>query len=135
MIMIQSLKICSISFHLECFYDEYIDFVMNEPTSAEVDVGAVDWKENIRQECIDVVINNDTNDDNLLESDEEEEVCGTDFDPPVTISASEALSLPDQVHDFASRVGAAIENVIRIVGKLQLNDLKQKSINHYFSKK
>ena len=28
-----------------------------------------------------------------------------------------------------------IENVIRIVEKLKLNDLKQKSINEYFSKK
>ena len=50
-------------------FDEYIDFDNSVPTSEEVDVSAVDWRETLRQECIDAVISENTVDNDDLDSE------------------------------------------------------------------
>ena len=83
---------------LACSFDAYIDFDNQVPTSEEVDVSLIDWRQALREELFDAVVNADTESKN---SDSEGDVCDRTRTPPITISAKEAMNLLDQVRDFA----------------------------------
>ena len=114
----------------ECYLDEYIDFDNNIPTSEEIDTCAVDWRENLRQECIDAVVDKTSPATDDLSHDDDDDVLVDIVSPPV-ISAKEALGLLDKVQQFAlansdETLVSSIHKSIEIVQKMKLTHSKQK---------
>ena len=54
---------------MNCSSDEYIEADNNLATSEVVDVSAVDWRETLRQECLEEVTNVETINSDLEDED------------------------------------------------------------------
>ena len=84
----------------DCSVDEYLDADNSAATCAEVDANKVDWRETLRQECVDEVVNGkeETIDSDLDDEDDANESSSSD----ATVTAKEALHLLDKVQLFVA---------------------------------
>ena len=77
--------------------DQYIEADNNLASSEEVDVSAVDWRETLRQDCLEEVTNAETINSDLEDKDDTHETSSSNV-----ITAKEALYLFERVYLFAT---------------------------------
>ena len=123
----------------DCSLDEYINLDNNITTSEERDTSAVDWIENLRQECIDAVVDKTSSTTDDLSGNDDDSVI-VDMDSPHVISAKLALELSDKEQQFEQANSdetllTSIHKSIEIVEKMNLANLKQRNITDFFQKK
>ena len=123
----------------DCSLDGYINLDNNITTSEETDTSAVDWMENLRQECIDSVVDKTSSTIDDLSGNDDDSVI-VDMDSPPVISAKVALELLDKVQQFAQANSdetllTSIHKSIEIVEKTTLANSKQRNITDFFQKK
>ena len=82
-----------------CSIVEYVEVYNTLATSEEVDVSKIDWREKLRNECIEKVLNVETVNSDLEDEDEDESQEST---LSSIITPKEAFSLLDKVHLFAT---------------------------------
>ena len=124
---------------VDCSVDEYLDADNSTVTSEEVDVNRVDWRETLRQECVDEVVysTEETNDSDLDDEDDANESSS----PDATVTAKEALFLLDKVQLFVAcnaeqgSLQNAVADVIRMVEDISISSNKQSSITDFYKKK
>ena len=108
-------------------------------TCEEVDANKVDWRDTLRQECVDEVVNGkeETIDSDLEDEDDANESSSSD----ATVTAKEALYLPDKVQVFAAyndeqgSLQKAVADIISMVEDFSIHSKKQSSITDFFKKK
>ena len=77
-----------------CSIDEYIEADNTSATSGEVDVSKTDWREKLRNECIEEVLNVETTNSDLEDEDEDK---SQESSLSSIITPREALSLLDDI--------------------------------------
>ena len=118
----------------DCYVDEYLDADNSTATCEEVDANKVDWRETLRQECVDEVVNVDSD---LDDEDDANECSSSD----ATVTAKEALYLLDKVQVFAAyndeqgSLQKAVADIISMVKDFSIHSKKQSSITDFFKKK
>ena len=123
----------------DCSVDEYLDADNSTATCEEVDANKVDWRETLRQECIDEVVNGkeETIDSDLDDEDDANESSSSD----ATVTVKEALYLLDKVQLFAAyndeqgSLQKAVADIISMVEDFSIHSKKQSSITDFFKKK
>ena len=122
----------------DCSVDEYPDADNSTATYEEVDANKVDWRETLRQECVDEVVNGkQTIDSDLDDEDDANESSSSD----ATVTAKEALYLLDKVQLFAAyndkqgSLQKAVADIISMVEDFSIHSKKQSSITDFFKKK
>ena len=123
----------------DCSVDEYLDADNSTATCEEVDANKVDWRETLRQECVDEVVNGkeETIDSDLDDEDDANESSSSE----TTVTAKEALYLLDKVQLFAAcndeqgSLQKAVADIISMVEDFSINSKKQSSITDSFKKK
>ena len=123
----------------DCSVDEYLDADNSTATCEEVDANKVDWREILRQECADEVVNGkeETIDSDLDDEDDANESSLSD----ATLTAKEALYLLDKVQLFAAyndeqaSLQKAVADIISMVEDFSIHSKKQSSITDFFKRK
>ena len=123
----------------DCSVDEYLDADNSTATCEEVDANKVDWRETLRQECVDEVVNckEETIDSDLDDEDDANESSSSH----ATVTAKEALYLLDKVQLFAAyndeqgSLQKAVADIISMVEDFSIHSKKQSSITYFFKKK
>ena len=123
----------------DCSVDEYLDADNSTATCEEVDANKVDWRETLRQECVDEVVNGkeETIDSDLDDEDDASESSSSD----ATVTAKEALYLLDKVQLFAAyndeqgNLQKAVVDITSMVEDFSIHSKKQSSITDFFKKK
>ena len=124
----------------DCSVDEYLDADNSTGTCEEVDANKVEWRETLRQECVDEVVNGkeETIDSDL--DDEDDDVNESSLSD-ATVTAKEALYLLDKVQLFAAyndeqgSLQKAVADIISMVEDFSIHSKKQSSITDFFKKK
>ena len=122
----------------DCSVDEYLDADNSTATCEEADANKVDWRETLRQECVDAVVNGkeETIDSDLDDQDDANESSSSD----ATVTAKKALYLLDKVQLFAAyndeqrSLQKAVADIISMVEDFSIRR-KQSSITDFFKKK
>ena len=123
----------------DCSVDEYLDADNSTATCEEVDANKVDWRETLRQQCVDEVVNGkeETIDSDLDDEDDASESSSSD----ATLTAKEALYLLNKVQLFATyndeqgSLQKAVADIISMVEDFSIHSKKQSSITDFLKKK
>ena len=116
----------------ECTIDEFIDVDQHLATGKEADTTQIDWREKLREECINEVANPQDDLQEEESDDDENEVL-----EEKKYSVKEILAMMDEVHHFTDSLGEAalkynVEETIKCLEKLSLETKKQASIKQFF---
>ena len=123
----------------DCSVDEYLDADNSTATCEEVDANKVDWRETLRQECVDEVVNDKEEkiDSDLDDEDDANESSSSD----ATVTVKEVLYLLDKVQLFAAyndeqgSLQKTVADIISMVEDFSIHSKKQSSITDFFKKK
>ena len=103
-----------------------------------MDTTSISWREDLRRECIGMVIEerSDTISPSDDDNDFEEMVENNIIDTPPP-SASQVLAMLDKIQSFADcqpseDLGIVVEKLITSVEKIRISEKKQSDIRNYF---
>ena len=118
-----------------CSIVEYVEVYNTLATSEEVDVSKIDWREKLRNECIEKVLNVETVNSDLADEDEDESQEST---LSSIITPKEAFSLLDKVHLFATynennNLQHSILDIITTIEGISIRAKKEASIKDFFT--
>ena len=118
-----------------CSIVEYVEVYNTLPTSEEVDVSKIDWREKLRNECIEKVLNVETVSSDLEDEDEDESQEST---LSSIITTKEAFSLLDKVDLFVTynennNLQHSILNIITTIEGISIRAKKEASIKDFFT--
>ena len=117
-----------------CSIDKYVEVDNTFATSEEVDVSKIAWREKLRNECIEELLNVETANSDLEDENEDE---SQESSSSSKITPKETLSLLDKVHLFATynenndpqhRIG----DIIATIEGISILAKKQASITDFF---
>ena len=117
-----------------CSIDEYVEVDNTLATSEEVDVSKIKWREKMRNECIEEVLNVETANSDLEDEDKDE---SRESSSSSIITPKEALSLLDKVDLFATynennNLQHGIDDIITTIERINIRAKKQASITDFF---
>ena len=120
--------------------NEFLEFDDNVDTcEPSVNTQSVDWREELRFDCIQSVIEPSVQLDNEIESDPEEEEDSQDpmeIDDDPVITSSEALRMLDQLQIFARNdvdLSCDVSALTKKVEEMAVKSKRQRNIRDFFS--
>ena len=114
--------------------DKYVEVDNTLATSKEVDVSKIDWREKLRNECIQEVLNMETTNSDLEYEDEDK---SQESSSSSIITPKKALLLFDKAHLFATYnenndLQRRIDDIITTIEGISIRARKQASITAFF---
>ena len=117
-----------------CSLTEYVEIDDTLATSEEVDVSKIDWRDKLRNECMEEVLNVETAKSDLEDEDEDE---SQERSSSSIITPNGVLSLLDKVHLFATynennHPQHRIDDTIITIKGIHIRAKNQASITDFF---